>query len=44
MSEKEAEKSRDFAAPADEQLHPPPSMLWFAIPLGLLLLYAVLTR
>ena len=30
--------------PEPEQLHKPPSMLWFVIPLGLLLLYAALTR
>jgi len=44
MSEKEAEKPADVVSRADEPLHPPPSMLWFVIPLGLLLLYAVLTR
>jgi hypothetical protein len=27
-----------------QQLHKPPSMLWFVIPLGLLLLYAALSR
>lgn len=44
MSEKEAEKSAEVLSRADEKLHPPPSMLWFVIPLGLLLLYALLTR
>lgn len=28
----------------DEQLQKAPSMLWFAIPLGLIVLYAVLSR
>jgi hypothetical protein len=30
--------------PGDEPLHQAPSMLWFMIPLGLLMLYALLSR
>lgn len=44
MSEKEAERTADVVSGAEQPMHPPPSMLWFVIPLGLLLLYAVLTR
>ena len=41
-TEKSGEKglSNDGEAP----LHKPPSMLWFVIPLGLIMLYAFLTR
>jgi len=42
MSEKEAEKAAGTGA--EPPLHPPPSMLWFVIPLGLLLFYALWTR
>lgn len=39
------EKQSEASAPAaEEQLHKAPSMLWFVIPLGLLLLYAALSR
>jgi hypothetical protein len=46
MSKKEAEKSVAPAAPApsEEQLHPAPSMLWVVIPLGLIAVYAFLSR
>ena len=44
MKSEEAEKSGDQALPAEGQLHKPPSVLWFVIPLALLLIYAVLTR
>jgi hypothetical protein len=46
MSKEKAEKSVDPAAPAasDEQLHPAPSMLWVVIPLGLIAIYAFLSR
>jgi len=44
MSGEEAGKSEKQAAPLVVQMHKPPSMLWFVIPLGLLLGYALLTR
>jgi hypothetical protein len=37
-------KTEASAQQGQEQLHKAPSMLWFVIPLGLLLLYAVLSR
>ena len=43
MSQEETEKVAKTATPTEE-LHPPPSMLWFVIPLGLLALYVVLSR
>lgn len=42
--EEEVTKPELKAAAPDAKLHPPPSMLWFIIPLGLLLLYGVLSR
>jgi hypothetical protein len=44
MSAKEADKSAAKAVSGDGELHKPPSMLWFVIPLGLLMLYALLSR
>lgn len=44
MSDQEAGKPENQAAPLVQQMHKPPSMLWFVIPLGLLLGYALLTR
>jgi hypothetical protein len=44
MSSQETEKSGEKALSEDGQLHKPPSMLWFVIPLGLLMLYALFTR
>ena len=44
MTEKEAGKPENQAAPFVVQMHKPPSMLWFVIPLGLLLAYALFTR
>ena len=44
MTEKEAGKAETQAAPLVVQMHKPPSMLWFVIPLGLLLAYALFTR
>ena len=43
MSAKEAEKSEN-QGPLVVEMHKPPSMLWFVIPFGLLLAYALLTR
>ena len=44
MTDKDTEKSESQAAPIVVEMHKPPSMLWFVIPLGLLLAYALLTR
>jgi hypothetical protein len=44
MHREESESSGEKAAPGDGKLHKPPSMLWFVIPLGLIMLYALLTR
>ncbi len=44
MHREETEESGEKAAPGDGQLHKPPSVLWFVIPLGLIVLYAFLTR
>ena len=44
MDAKNAEKSADTATPAEPELHKPPSVLWLAIPLGLIVAYALLTR
>jgi hypothetical protein len=44
MSSKEAEKAAEQAAPAAEQLHPAPSMLWMMIPLALIAFYAIFSR
>jgi hypothetical protein len=38
------EKSEASTQEARDRLHPAPSVLWFVITLGLLLLYAVLSR
>jgi hypothetical protein len=38
------DKSVEKSPSAAEPMHRPPSMLWFVIPLGLLMLYALLTR
>ena len=43
-SSREAEKSGEKPLPGDGQLHKAPSMLWFMIPFGLLMLYAALSR
>jgi hypothetical protein len=40
----ESENSGAKAAPGEGQLHKAPSMLWVMIPLGLIILYALLTR
>ncbi len=44
MKSEQTEKSGEQALPGEGELHKPPSILWFVIPLGLLLVYAVLTR
>jgi|GEM_PF-5870733 len=44
MTEKEAAPSEKPAAPLVVKMHQPPSMLWFVVPLGLLLAYALFTR
>jgi hypothetical protein len=44
MSTKETEKSGADPAPADAELHPAPSMWWFALAMGLIIGYALLTR
>ena len=44
MTEKDDQKSENQAAPFVVKTHKPPSMLWFVIPLGLLMAYALLTR
>jgi hypothetical protein len=44
MQKDESNKLADEAAAPGDVLHKPPSMLWFVIPLGLLVLYALLTR
>ncbi len=46
MKSEQTEKSGEQALSGEGsgELHKPPSILWFVIPLGLLLVYAVLTR
>ena len=44
MKHEQSEKSAEQALPGDGKLHKPPSILWFVIPLGLLMIYALLTR
>jgi hypothetical protein len=44
QTEKSGENALPGASAGEGELHKPPSMLWFVIPLGLLLLYGVLTR
>lgn len=44
MSQEVPHKTADKPEASDQQLHKAPSMLWFVIPLGLLILYAVLSR
>lgn len=44
MTENEAERSENQPAPIVVEMHKPPSMLWFVVPLGLLLAYALFTR
>jgi hypothetical protein len=44
MSQKESEEALIKPAESDATLHKAPSMLWFVIPLVLLVLYAVLSR
>ncbi|HYQ17820.1 MAG TPA: hypothetical protein VEQ58_18735 [Polyangiaceae bacterium] len=44
MSQEKTENSGAKAAPGDGELHKPPSMLWFVIPLAGIMLYALLTR
>jgi len=44
MHREQSEKSGDQALPDDGKLHKPPSILWSVIPLGLLMVYALLTR
>ena len=44
MSQEAPDKTPDHAAASEPQLHKAPSMLWFVIPLGLFILYAVLSR
>ena len=46
MKSESTEKSGEKAplGLGEGELHKPPSMLWFVIPFGLLLIYAALTR
>jgi hypothetical protein len=44
MGQKESDKAANKLAVSDTELHKAPSMLWFAIPLGLIVLYALLSR
>jgi hypothetical protein len=44
MKHEQSEKSAEHSLPGDGKLHKPPSMLWFVSPLGLLMVYALLTR
>lgn len=44
MNQEQSEKLPSKPADNQGELHRPPSMLWFMIPLGLLMLYAVLSR
>lgn len=44
MTEKKAEQTAETAASGEGELHKPPSVLWLVIPLGLIMLYAALTR
>jgi hypothetical protein len=44
MSGQETEKSGGEPAPGDGELHPAPSMWWFAIAMGLIIGYALLMR
>jgi len=44
MKREKSEESAGQALPDDGKLHPPPSILWFIIPLGALMIYALLTR
>jgi hypothetical protein len=44
MHTEETEKSGGRGALEEAPLHRAPSMLWFVIPMGLLVLYALLTR
>jgi hypothetical protein len=44
MQPEKTEKSDEKALSGEAPLHQPPSMLWFVIPLGLIMVYALLTR
>jgi hypothetical protein len=44
MSSEPKHEAGDPVAPGDGEMHPPPSMWWFVIPLVLIAAYAVLTR
>jgi hypothetical protein len=44
MSQEAPHKMPDNPAASEQPLHKAPSMLWFVIPLGLFILYAVLSR
>ena len=43
MHEEETGKSGGAAAPEGDE-HPAPSMLWFVIPMALIVVYALLSR
>ena len=44
MHQQESKRAAEEVTTPDTQLHKAPSMLWFIVPLGLLLVYAVLSR
>jgi hypothetical protein len=44
MSQKESNEAANKLAAQATELHKPPSMLWFVIPLGLIIVYALLSR
>lgn len=44
MNQEQAEKTAPKPKAPNNELHQAPSMLWFMIPLGLLMLYVVLSR
>ena len=44
MRPEESQKTPNSRAPSEPELHQAPSMLWFVIPLGLIVVYALLSR
>lgn len=44
MNQEESEKTAAKPETSNTELHQAPSMLWFMIPLALLMLYVVLSR
>lgn len=44
MSREETEAAGSKNAPADGEMHRPPSVLWFVVPLVGIVLYALLSR